>query len=300
MSLSRERISLGLKALGLKGSISQRSSEGDYEPFDAEWNYKDIPHLAEVHHAVDGVVIASETDHTSSIFLQQVGPFRVPLIVYIGDGSESCAVYVGSAGPFVILVETSWKQVGEMRTRVTTTYEIFSSKALRFLHSVVHRLMSRNYDVLMTADLPMRDQRGRLRKLGYRFTGDTSGYGFRESSNVHVRNIIAPRLLQNPTIGVRLSDLPEGRSVCGGVGEDGIVVERTESTFVVYPRICDHEGADLSCAVKQEKGLRCPWHGRTVRPIAVVDLSTYSATAPTSNTTVELKKDYLEITRRID
>jgi len=299
MALSRERISVGLSSLGLSSSISQRSTEGEYEPFDADWNYKDIPHLAEVHHAVDGVVIASETDHTSSVFLQQVGPFRIPLIVYIGSGSSNNAVYVGSAGSFVIVIETVWDRIGENRTRVTTTYEIFSPKVLRFLQPLVHRLLSRNYDILMTADLPMRDQRGKLRKRGYTFVGDTSGYGFRESSNVFVRNVIAPAEFRTSAIRVPLDNLPEGRSLHGGEAEDGVVIERNGNTLTMYPRICDHEGASLDCAIKQEKGLRCPWHGRNVRPVAVADLATRTATSTSSETMVELQDGQLVITRTI-
>jgi len=297
MALSRERISVGLSALGLTSSLSQRSTEGEYEPFDADWNYKDTPHLAEVHHAVDTFFIASETDHSSSVFLQQVGPFRIPLIVYSQGGANNNVVYVGSAGPFVIVIETVWERMGEIRTRVTTTYEIFSSKILSFLQPVVHRLLSRNYDVLMTADLPMRDQRGRLRKRGYTFAGDTSGYGFRESSNVYIRNVITPAELRNPTIRVPLDNLPEGRSLHGGDAEDGLVIDRSESSIVVYPRICDHEGANLDYATMQEKNLRCPWHGRVIRPIATADLATRTATSSSPETTAEMRERQLVITR---
>ena len=299
MSLSRERIAHGLVAIGLASTVSERVTEGDYEPFDADWNYKDIPHLAEVHHAVDGVVIASETNHTSSVFLQQVGPIRVPLIVYIGEGTNNNAVYVGSAGPFVIVIETKWQRVAENRSRVITTYEIFSPKLLKFLQPVVHRLLSRNYDILMTADLPMREQRGRLRKRGYVFAGDSAGYGFRESSNVYVRNVIAPQELSRPSIRVRLDNVAEGRSVHGGDAEDGVVVERNGNVLSVYPRICDHEGASLDCALLQEKGLRCPWHGRTVRPIASIDTAANTATSLSEDTNVQIHSDHVEISRRL-
>jgi len=297
--ISRTKISNGLTELGLARSVSSRVTDGAYEPSDADWNYKDIPHLAEVHHAVDGVVIASETNHTSSVFLQKVGLLRIPLVVYIGNGGDSSATYVGSAGPFVIVIETVWDRIGENRTRVTTTYEIFSPKVLRFLQPLVHRLLSRNYDILMTADLPMRDQRGKLRKRGYTFIGDTSGYGFRESSNVFVRNVIAPAELRTSTIRVLLDNLPEGRSLHGGDAEDGLVIERNGSTLTMYPRICDHEGASLDCAIKQEKGLRCPWHGRNVRPVAVADLATRTATSTSSETMAELQDGQLVITRTI-
>ena len=299
MSVSRERITLGLATLGLRSSVSQRFSEGDYEPFDADWNYKDIPHLVEVHEAVDGVLIGSESNHTSSVFLQKVGPLRIPLVVYIGKGAGQNAVYVGSAGPFVIVIETRWESIGKIRTRVTTTYEVFSSKIVKFVHPLIHRLLSRNYDLLMKADLPMRVQRGRLRKQGYTFAGDTTGYGFRESSNVYVRNIIAPSELLNPVVRVSVNALPEGRSLHGGDAESGIVAERSGSSVAIYSRICEHEGANLDCAMRQEKGLRCPWHGRLVRPIASIDLASRTVLSASPETTAELLADELVLTRRL-
>lgn len=299
MSVSRERIALGLVTLGLRSSASQRFSEGDYEPFDADWNYKDIPHLAEVHGAVDGVLIGSESNHSSSVLLQKVGPFRIPLIVYIGQGAGQNAVYVGSAGPFIIVIETTWESIGKIRTRVTTTYEVFSSRIMKFLHPLVHRLLSRNYDLLMKADLPMRIQRGRLRKQGYTFAGDTTGYGFRESSNVYVRNVITPAEILNPIVRVLLCELPEGRSLHGGDAEDGVVVERSGSSVAIYPRICEHEGASLDCAMGQEKGLRCPWHGRLIRPIASLDLASRTVLSASPETTAELLADELILTRRL-
>jgi len=170
---------------------------------------------------------------------------------------------------------------------------------LKFLQPVVHRLLSRNYDVLMTADLPMREQRGRLRKRGYVFAGDSAGYGFRESSNVYVRNVIAPQELSRSSIRVRLDNVAEGRSVYGGDAEDGVVIERNSNVLLVYPRICDHEGASLDCALLQEKGLRCPWHGRTVRPIASIDTATNVAISLSEDTNVQIHSDHVVISRHL-
>jgi hypothetical protein len=300
MSISRERIGAGLSELGFRRSVSQRSTEGEYEPFDADWNYKDIPHLSEVHAAVDGVVVNSETDHTSSVFLQKIGPIRVPLLVYIGTGKSNNAIYVGCVGPFVIVIETLWARIGEIRSRVVTTYEVFSPKIFILLHPLIHRLLSRNYDVLMTADLPMREQRGRLRKRGYRFVGDSSGYGFRESSNLSVRNIIAPPELRRGVVKVLLRDLPNGRSLHGGDTEVGLVIDREGTTLTIYPRICDHAGADLGCALKQVKGLRCPWHGRTVRPLATLDENSGEIVVFSGGVALQVEDGQLVVGRQLD
>lgn len=299
MGISQRRISAGLNSLGLVSTLSERVSEGEYEPFDADWNYKDIPHLAEVHRAVDGVVISAETEHTSSVFLQRLGPLRFPMTVYIGESGDQGAVYVASAGPFVMVVETTWVSIGELRTRVTTRYEVFSSKRLKPLHRLIHRALSRNYDILMSEDLPMRNQRGRLRRLGYTFVGDKKGYGFRESSNIHARNIISPVNPFTTKHRVVVNQLQFGRNQVGGEGEDGLILERDESSLTVFPRICDHEGADLECSLRHDRGLRCPWHGRVVEPLVRIDLESSTCANLAGDTAIQFVGDEILISRNL-
>lgn len=295
--MNGRRVREDLFALGFYSSTSERSTSGLYAPSDAEWNYKDIPHLAEVHNQVDGVLIDAGDQHVASVLLQKIGPLSVPLLIYIGDTGKSGAIYVGVVGPFVLMVSTTWLREASVSTRVVTKYELFSKKPFRFLHPFIHRLLSRNYDTLMKADLPMREQRGRLRSRGYSFRGDVDGYRFRQSTNVHLRNLIAPESLRSVSISIELPDIPEGRSKHGGDAEDGIVVERRGQRLILYPLICDHEGASLTCAAMGEGGLRCPWHGRTVRPLAVVDLKSKTAESSDRGSMVALTTERLIIHR---
>ena len=261
-----------LETLGLQSTVSEKSTTGIYAPSDADWNYKDIPHLAEVHHQVDGVLIEAGDQHLSSIFLQRIGPVSIPMVVFIGATSHPGITYFGAAGPFVLMISTTWmsEQVGS--TQVTTRYEVFSKKLFRPFHPLIHRLLSRNYEVLMAADLPMREQRGFLRSRGYRFRGDTDGYQFRDSVNIHIRNLVAPESLRSVEISIDISGVPQGLSRHGGDAEDGIILNRQGEQVSLFPLICDHEGANLGCAPVSNRGLKCPWHGRNVRPLANVDL----------------------------
>lgn len=299
MTINAQKIRNSLVSLAMPSTASERTTVGQYAPFDADWNYKDIPHLAEVHHQVDGVVIEASDVHISNIFLQKVGPFSIPMIVYIGEQSGAGIVYFGIAGPFVLMISTTWESIDSTRTRVVTRYEVFSKRLLRPFHGLIHRMLSRNYDVLMSADLPMREQRGRLRASGYTFAGDTTGYAFRQSTNVHLRNVITPEVHRKTSIDLRIEDVVEGSSVHGGKAEDGVRVDRRGSIISLYPRICNHEGADLECAALQGSGLRCPWHGRVVKPIGVVDLASNTVTDVAADTKIHIDGRQLRIERSL-
>lgn len=75
MMIRIQEIRHQLRGHGLTSSVSKREVEGDYEPFDADWNYKDIPHLPEVHNAVDGVVIAAEQNTSQACSYSKWAPF---------------------------------------------------------------------------------------------------------------------------------------------------------------------------------------------------------------------------------
>ena len=60
------------KQHGLIFSTFSLSSVGKYYKDDADWNYKDVPHLKEMHKQVDDVVIKAEDRMMSSIFFQKI------------------------------------------------------------------------------------------------------------------------------------------------------------------------------------------------------------------------------------
>lgn len=294
MISSIESIRRELISQGMIHSVSEQSSSGRYQPFDVEWNYNDVPHLEHVHDLVDGIVVSVSSDYIASIFLQRIGPFRLPIAVFNQSIDRRENLYFSSLGPFVLVINTTWKLIDVKNTVVTTSYHLFSSRWLKLAHKAVHRVLGRNYRVLMSADLPMRERRGELRDLGYRFVGDVGGNGFAETVNVRRRNLIAPaNVAMRWTVGI--DSVPIGRSFIGGRGKDGLVVVRGATSVHFFPRTCDHEGALLDTATLINGCLACPWHGRKLSSVAEIDLATGSITKLSTDFGAKLEARTLEI-----
>ena len=95
-------------------------------------------------------------------------------------------IYSGLTIGFLIRVETKIfeEQVeqGHVETRVSTNYVVESNIFLRPFHFLVRIALRRNYQILMSEDLPMRERRGLLRRRGFLFRKD-GAYGYETSKN---------------------------------------------------------------------------------------------------------------------
>ena len=81
MMKSHDDLVAALKAAGMVANAFTITSQGPFTEEDADWNYKDVPHLAHVHpnmHPVLGIV---EDDKNIFINLQKIFGARLPLSV---------------------------------------------------------------------------------------------------------------------------------------------------------------------------------------------------------------------------
>ena len=293
--LPAQSIVSALTSTGMKSSSSQMIHEGRYAPTDADWNYKDIPHLNELHNQVDGFPTAIGDEIITTIFLQKFGPFRLPLTV-VNYAIKSGQVYYTSFGPFTLVIDTTWEAIESERTRVTTTYNLCSSKFLRFTHPVVHQILRRNYEVLMAEDIPMREHRGNLRAHGFSFKNDPTGYSFLETLRIAEDNVVpSSDPHQVAEFEVNLEDLKEGRNIVQNSLVSGVVIVKETENLSVFERICRHEGAPLDKARIENGCLRCPWHGREVSPLVRVDLDAQTVSVVSNRATAALNSNCLRI-----
>jgi hypothetical protein len=272
-----------LKKEGVVFDTMDMVSEGDYAPDDAAWNYMDIPHLTYVHKQVDGYLTLAADAISASVFFQNVPFARFPLTVLIYQTSRNSITYYTSFFFFLLIIETRWEEVASLRTCVTTRYAIGSTSWLvRLGFPLVKWLLRRNYRILMSEDIPMRDWRGKLRRWGYEFKMNGPVPSFLDSKKIMQANVIVPE--QNVIASadvipwgqetVRFQEIAEGeRRFIGPSNHLGLSVVRMGDQVLVYPRLCPHEGASLddnppaaNCTVM------CPWHGRKFRPIVTIDL----------------------------
>jgi len=266
---SAESLQRQLERDGLVFTSRTLVHRGIYAPQDADWNYKDIPHLKEVHKQVEGIPAVIEDHLICNYFLQRLGPFRMPLAVTNYAFSPNSQVYFTAAFVFALVIETSWSSANGVETEVSTTYRIGSSRMYRTLHPLVHYLLKRNYHVLMAADIPMRQQRGKLRQRGYSFAGDSGGYGFAGTLRLAEENVIAPPIPLDTKLiehSVPSTDMQAEQSVFVGSDDfNGVRLVKIGDDLWAFPRICPHEGASLDeceLSLSGEPHLRCPWHGR--------------------------------------
>jgi nitrite reductase/ring-hydroxylating ferredoxin subunit len=281
-----------LRAEGVTFRFIECVSEGDYSPEDAAWNYMDIPHLTYVHKQVDGCLTLAGDAFAASVFFQKVPFFRLPLSVLIYQTAPNAITYYTSYSFFLLVIQTTWESIGDIRTRVTTRYAVGWTHWLVGLgYPLIKWLIKRNYRILMQEDLPMRAQRGALRKRGYDFKMNGQVPSFIDSRKIMQQNVLTPEhnVVAPATVplweprAVRYDDLHDGEPVFVGADDHmGLSILKHGAAVHVYPRLCSHEGANLDAAVKAcgstsastpgSCTIQCPWHGRKFRPILSVPL----------------------------
>jgi hypothetical protein len=248
------------------------ATDGLYSAKDSEWNYSDVPHLNYVHARVEGCPLLTTNTHASSLFLQRIGPFAVPASLHVSHVASDVHDYLLIVLNIIVRVTTHHQPSGA-GCLTTTRYNFYFRGILGRLVALMARYATRrNYRVLMSEDLPMREQRHRLRQLGVVFAYDRKPLiGFVDTLNVHENHVDATALSHaERTTQIDLS------SDDGDLKVDQLLLRLTwdYQSVKIWPLICPHEGAPLSaCAAQSSRSLMCPWHGRRLSPLAVVPRS---------------------------
>ena len=204
-------------------------------------------------------------------------------------------VYFGAIGPFALIISTNWQDNGNSTTTVVTQYNLGSARYLRWMHAIVHRVLARNYKVLMEADVPMRLRRGTLRARGYKFAGDDNGTGFIETINLQTVGVVAPLSTQSFSWVSELEKLPQGSTFVGTDDVGGVRVVRQQDKVLVFPRVCLHAGALLDDAKIEGDCIICPWHGKRIGAIADFNTLEGSSHCNKSGLTMEVDDAILRI-----
>jgi len=285
----------GLSAEGLVFSSSQQSLTGRYAPADAEWNYKDVPHLKEIHNQVEGIPGAITHEYWVGFFMQKIGPVKVPITVFNYGADPLSNVYFGAIGPFALIISTNWQDNGNSTTTVVTQYNLGSARYFRWAHRVVHKLLARNYRVLMELDSPMRLRRGDLRDRGYKFAGDDTGHGFIETMNLQTVGVVPPSSPQPFSWVSEIDKLPQGSTFVGTDDAGGVRVVRQQDKVLVFPRVCLHAGASLDDAKIDGDCIVCPWHGKRIQSIFTGNSTQDDHKTALNGVSVQLEKNILRI-----
>jgi hypothetical protein len=271
---SKDELIARLKPAGFGFSEFQLVSEGHYETFDADWNYKDIPHLNALHKLVNSYPSSIDDYLVTSINLQTVLGVVLPMIVVNYHSGKDRQTYYTSFLNLLLIVETSWHSLGTNHTRVETNYAIGSRWYLKFLHPVVRHLITKNYRQLMSEDLPMRERRGHLRDWGYAYRTDGPVHSFAATLHILEENMVVKHELAPPgSHVVTPAQLEEARAhdiFTTRSDHWGLRLRVADGALQIYPRMCPHEGACLDDQAIERNTVKCPWHGRLLRPLATI------------------------------
>jgi len=279
-------------------------TEAAHHPFDSTWNYLDIPHAQYVHDQIDSNHTAVDDGYASMVAFLKLGGLKIPLTITNYSRTPQSMTYYMTWLFFVLIVETEAEEIQPNLTRVTTNYNIGSTALFKFAHPFIRWTLQRNYKVLMSTDVPMRERRGQLRKWGYSFDNEIPKHSFERSLDVSRANVVFPEKMDN-SVSVELivqNILPtDGEYLHGRDDHLGVQIIRSGDMIMVYPRLCPHDGASLDkknfwvcsrnreVSMPGEKGYKimCPWHGRLFDPIASFELS--------SQENQEAETDYISL-----
>ena len=272
---SKKSLVLSLQHEGLVFSEFTLAHEGDYAVDDADWNYKDVPHLHYVHELAEAIPAVVGGDLIATINMQKVLMFRFPFALFNFESGPNTQTYYTTWLWYVLIIETAYESLGQCRTRVNTTYSIGCPPLLKWTFPILKWVLKRNYDNLMSTDIPMRERRGQLRSWGYSFFKEDERYSFEKTIDIVQPNVIAPD--EDVKLCESLFDiahiLPEnGQFFVGRDDVWGLRLVREGTALKLFPRLCPHEGASLDSTECKNDKIQCPWHGRSFEPLAKFDM----------------------------
>lgn len=278
MKIRKSELIHKLQADGYRFSVFSLNSDGPYTVRDAMWNYKDaVSHIRFVHHLVKNYPLLAENDKAGSLFLQRALGISFPLIVLDLETQENTQTSFTSCLFFVLIIENVCIPLGELRTRVKTTYHIGAPRYLKFLNPFIAWVLKRNYKTLSSTDIPIRERRGELRKWGYEILSDSEPSSYEAPLNISTNNLAFTQKHSSPTetVCIDLSKISpiNGNELVGRSDHFGLRILRQGSKLNLFPRMCVHEGASLDQTPCNKNQMECPWHGKKIDPLGEFDLS---------------------------
>jgi hypothetical protein len=122
LTSSIDKITKELTREGLTFKEFSFVQEGNYTPSDADWNYKDVPHLHHIHKLVEAVITNVSDDYIATINVQKVFGIKVPLPVFNYAINKNRQLYYTSLLFYTLIIESVPSQLtdGSFRSPIPT------------------------------------------------------------------------------------------------------------------------------------------------------------------------------------
>ena len=261
------------KKQGLSSKTFKMKSSADFDPEDAEWNYKDIVHAAFMHSGLKYDYMFMDESTMASLGTQKIFFFNISYVIFHYDLGPNQLIYFTRIANFYLVVEIIFTRKNKSLTEVVTSYSICANKLfLSIFFPFIKWAITRNYNYLMVGDMEMRVRKGWLRKLGITFAKEKERYTFAETAKINRNNCVyKPSIFNGSQSSKVLITKKNGSSVAEfltGISDPwglrGVIVN---NKLFLYPRMCDHEGACLDNANLNNNIMSCPWHGKKTKAI---------------------------------
>ena len=189
--------------------------EGQYTDSDVAFNIADVPHHHHIHDVMADTDLVVDDHIYSKLRVQNIFPFlKLPILV-IGYkyASHSYCHYFSLMGIHIINDITMSSGDSYPSTRVESKYRVGLPFPLLWMRPLVNMLLRRNFQALAKDDLPLRERRGQLRKMGVDFTTqyDELNYGpsYKDTQDVHKDNVILTKEFFNhkEQLSIKLKDI---------------------------------------------------------------------------------------------
>jgi len=232
---------------------------GDWSPHDSEWNYSDVLHFPHVHKVFDQLIIDINNKSNSSFFLQKILFLNNPLLIYQEHTNKEKHEYVATSYGITISIITEHRD-SKVGALTITNYRFYYNNFLGFIFALIAKFATKkNYKKVMAEDLPLRVQRGLLRKTkNIDFKMDNILISPIATSNAQDNNVSLKKSLKlNKTF--KLSQTKP----LFILHDFFIKFSLINNKVFISSTICPHEGSPLDdCEIIN----RCKWHGRLIKP----------------------------------
>ena len=264
-----ERLERALKKMHPGAVITQDAYNSDVPGYinDLEWNFYDELHRFYVHNTYHDMFKVF-SGKTFSVNVVKWG--NLPIFIQVANAKVAPNLFyqtMSILGIFFIHQVMTLEQL-DRSVRLSRRWYTVSHWLFRPLHGFLNRkLMALQVKQDIEDNEHIRGRRLELRDRGFHFTTDEATF---TNSNELTNNVIFPP--SEDEARMLLADIPASdkpQNIKLGILE--LLVKREGNGLMVWPGICPHEGASLTCEDLCDGVAQCHWHGRRFKSELLID-----------------------------
>ncbi|MBT3508677.1 MAG: Rieske 2Fe-2S domain-containing protein [Nitrospina sp.] len=275
MFLGKEGIEEKIKSSGYVFSHFTMVEEGNFSLEDADWNYRDLLHIP-FWHKIDYTVAHAEENVCTAFWMTKILGIPLPMMLMSYRPTPNSHSATTAFFFIVVISFVTFEEITPYRTRTTSRYSFGVPRWLRWMAPLLVMYFKSSCKRLATEDIPIRERRCELRKLGYSFLSDDLNTGFEKSMDLDLINVIPPKdLPEKNELELSLEEIfkTSDTYLLGTDDIYGLRLIKDKEKLNIFPRMCDHEGMSLDNSRCIKNRIKCPVHGKAFRPLTSLEIN---------------------------